>query len=159
MVLVDRGTAGSPELLAAALDNERALLVGEATYGKGLIQRVFPLPDGGELKLTIGEYLRPTKQHVRRGVGGGIQPDLRCAATPWGGEGAARFPVRPPRRGVDRRRRRVGRRRRRRRPRLAAAALAPALRAPNEAGQFWFTALQYLRMVANQKYRYYVVNE
>ena len=90
VVLVDRGTASSAELLAAALhDNERALLVGEATYGKGLIQRVFPLPDGGELKLTIGEYLRPTKQHVRRGVGGGIQPDLRCAATPWGGEGAA----------------------------------------------------------------------
>ena len=90
MVLVYRGTASSSELLAAELhDNERALLVGEATYGKGLIQRVFPLPDGGELKLTIGEYLRPTKQHVRRGVGGGIQPDLRCAATPWGGEGAA----------------------------------------------------------------------
>ena len=45
------------------------MLVGEATYGKGLIQRVFPLPDGGDgLKLTIGEYLRPTKQHVRRGV-------------------------------------------------------------------------------------------
>ena len=62
---------------------------GENGDGKGLIQRVFPLPDGGELKLTIGEYLRPTKQHVRRGVGGGIQPDLRCAATPWGGEGAA----------------------------------------------------------------------
>ena len=55
------------------------MLVGEHTYGKGLIQRVFPLPDGGALKLTIGEYVRPNQARVQ---GGGLEPDLLCAASP-----------------------------------------------------------------------------
>ena len=44
-VLIDRGTASSAELFAAALhDNKRATLIGEASFGKGLIQRVYSLP-------------------------------------------------------------------------------------------------------------------
>jgi len=81
VVLVDRGTASSAELFAAALhDNGRALIMGEPTLGKGLIQRTFSLRNGGLLKLTIGEYLRPNKQRVVKGVG--LEPDLSCVATP-----------------------------------------------------------------------------
>ena len=81
IVLVNHGTASSAELFAAALhDNERALLMGESTYGKGLIQRVFPLANGGALKLTIGEFLRPNQKGLTHGVG--IQPDRTCEATP-----------------------------------------------------------------------------
>ena len=81
IVLVNHGTASSAELFAAALhDNERALLMGESTYGKSLIQRVFPLANGGALKLTIGEFLRPNQKGLTHGVG--IQPDRTCEATP-----------------------------------------------------------------------------
>lgn len=87
VVLINRGTASSAELFAAALrDNGRGTLIGEHSFGKGLIQRVFPLPDGGALKLTIGEYMRPNKARVEPGVG--LQPDVMCAATPHTG-GAA----------------------------------------------------------------------
>ena len=79
VVLVDRGTASSAELFAAALhDNGRGVLVGENTFGKGLIQRVFPMPNGGALKLTIGEYLRPNKAKVEPGIG--LLPDVHCDA-------------------------------------------------------------------------------
>ena len=79
VVLVDRGTASSAELFAAALhDNGRGVLMGENTFGKGLIQRVFPMPNGGALKLTIGEYLRPNKAKVEPGIG--LLPDVHCDA-------------------------------------------------------------------------------
>ena len=54
------------------------------TYGKGVIQRVYPLPNGGALKLTIGEYLTPNQQHITHGVG--LTPDVACAATPSNGD-------------------------------------------------------------------------
>ena len=83
IVLVDSGTASAAELFAAALrDNGRATLLGENTFGKGLIQRVYPLPNGGALKLTIGEYLTPKHEHIKHGVG--LKPDLMCSATPQG---------------------------------------------------------------------------
>ena len=85
VVLVDEGTASSAELFAAALrDNGRAVLLGQHTFGKGLIQRVFPLPNGGALKLTIGEYLTPRHEHITQGVG--LQPDVACQAVPSDGD-------------------------------------------------------------------------
>lgn len=103
VLLIDRGTASSAELFAAALhDNGRALLLGEPSFGKGLIQRTFALPNGGALKLTIGEYLRPNMQRVEFGIG--LQPDYHCVATPAAGQvdecmaRAARLTVRGTRR-------------------------------------------------------------
>jgi len=92
VVLVNEGTASSAEVFASALrDNGRAIaLVGTKTYGKGLIQHNFDMPDGGVLRLTIAEYLTPKLRHVthvggaqfdpRTGdrVGGGIYPDIPC---------------------------------------------------------------------------------
>ena len=92
VLLVNEGTASAAELFASALhDNGRLVaLVGTKTYGKGLIQHTFPLPDGGGLRLTVAEYLTPTLHHVTTVgnarfdpitgdfVGGGIRPDLYC---------------------------------------------------------------------------------
>ncbi|GAB5033698.1 peptidase s41 [Nannochloropsis oceanica] len=67
VVLVNKGSASSSETFAAALhDNDRAWLVGERTFGKSLIQHLFPLPDGGALKLTVAEYLTPKQRHLAR---------------------------------------------------------------------------------------------
>src|ERR1700677_37727 len=60
-VLVNRGTAGPAELVAAALlDNKRADLVGEKTFGEGAQQKTFDLPDGAALILTVAKYESPS---------------------------------------------------------------------------------------------------
>jgi len=60
VVLVDGRTASAAEILAAALaDNRRAVVVGSATLGKGLVQTILPLPDGGELFVTWSRVIAP----------------------------------------------------------------------------------------------------
>lgn len=60
VVLVDGATASAAEVLAAALqDRGRAVVVGSSTFGKGVVQTVDPLPDGGELFLTWSRLLAP----------------------------------------------------------------------------------------------------
>ncbi len=60
VVLVDGGTASAAEVLAAALgDRGRAVIVGSSTFGKGVVQTIDPLPDGGELFLTWSRILAP----------------------------------------------------------------------------------------------------
>jgi carboxyl-terminal processing protease len=73
VVLVNSGTASSSEILAGALqDNGRALLVGEKTFGKGLIQSLFELPDGAGLAVTVAKYETPSHKDINKL---GIQPD------------------------------------------------------------------------------------
>jgi carboxyl-terminal processing protease len=61
VVLVDRGTASASEIVSGALqDLDRALIVGETTFGKGLVQNVFPLRGHGALKLTTARYYTPS---------------------------------------------------------------------------------------------------
>ncbi|KAK4536500.1 hypothetical protein CDCA_CDCA08G2525 [Cyanidium caldarium] len=80
-VLVNRGSASSSEVLAVALhDNQRARLIGTWTFGKGRVQRYFPLQDSSALVLTIGEYLSPQRNHIRAGQG--VPADEFCAAAP-----------------------------------------------------------------------------
>jgi carboxyl-terminal processing protease len=60
VVLVDGGTASAAEVLAAALaDRGRAVVIGSSTFGKGVVQTIDPLPDGGELFLTWSRMLAP----------------------------------------------------------------------------------------------------
>lgn len=60
IVLVNGGTAGPAEITAAALaDNKRAELVGDHTFGEGVESKVFPLPSGGALVLTVAKYAAP----------------------------------------------------------------------------------------------------
>ncbi len=73
VVLVNRGTASASEILAGALqDNNRALLLGEQTFGKGLIQSLFELPDGAGLAVTVAKYETPNHHDIHKL---GIKPD------------------------------------------------------------------------------------
>ena len=65
VVLVNRGTAGAAELVAAAiLDNKRGDLVGEKTFGEGSQQKTFELPDGGAVILSIAKYASPSGKKI-----------------------------------------------------------------------------------------------
>jgi carboxyl-terminal processing protease len=73
VVLVNQGSASASEILAGALqDNQRALLVGEKTFGKGLIQSLFELPDGAGLAVTVAKYETPNHTDINKL---GIMPD------------------------------------------------------------------------------------
>ncbi len=74
IVLVDRNTASASEILASALqESGTALIVGEKTYGKGVIQNVYRLSDGSFLKLTTNTYLSREYNEIN---GIGINPDV-----------------------------------------------------------------------------------
>lgn len=80
IVLVNQGTASASEILAGALqDNGRAQLVGEKTFGKGLIQSLFNLSDGSGLAVTIAKYETPNHHDINRQ---GIVPDVSIALEP-----------------------------------------------------------------------------
>ena len=67
VLLVDGNTASASEILAAALqDNDRAIIVGEKTFGKGLVQTVLDLPDGSGLTLTAARYYTPSGRSIQR---------------------------------------------------------------------------------------------
>ena len=73
VVLIDENSASASEILSSALkDNKRAVLVGTTTYGKGLVQKVFALPNKSGMNLTIARYLTPKGVDINRK---GIEPD------------------------------------------------------------------------------------
>jgi carboxyl-terminal processing protease len=75
VVLVDRYSASSAEVVAAALhDNGRAKVVGEPTYGKAVVQSIDPLAGGGALALTTARYFTPDGKDISRV---GVRPDVR----------------------------------------------------------------------------------
>ena len=74
VVLTNKGTASASEILAGALqDNGRAMLVGEKTFGKGLIQSLFDLSDGSGLAVTVAKYETPNHIDINKQ---GIIPDV-----------------------------------------------------------------------------------
>ena len=85
VVLVDRGTASAAEIVTGALqDRGRAKVVGTHTYGKGVFQEIEPLPNGGALDFTVGEYFTPSGHNLGGGgvrEGAGIQPDVHAATS------------------------------------------------------------------------------
>jgi len=74
VVITNHGTAGPAELVAAALlDNKRAELVGEKTFGEGAQQKTFELPDGGALILSVAKYQSPLGKKLQdEGVTPGV---------------------------------------------------------------------------------------
>ena len=67
VVLVDGDTASASEVIAGALqDNDRAVIVGQRTFGKGLVQSVVDLPQGGGLTLTTAKYYTPSGRSIQR---------------------------------------------------------------------------------------------
>jgi carboxyl-terminal processing protease len=75
VVLVNRGTAGPAELLAAALkENGRAEMIGERTYGVGSVQKIIPLDDGSALLLSVAKYYTPGGKAIQdNGLTPGVQ--------------------------------------------------------------------------------------
>lgn len=74
VVLVNQGTASASEILAGALqDNGRAKILGETTFGKGLIQSLFQLSDGSGMAITVAKYETPKHRDIHKL---GIKPDL-----------------------------------------------------------------------------------
>ncbi len=73
-LLVDRRSASSSEILAGALqDNHRAVIIGELTYGKGLVQRQFKLPDDSVIRITVSRYFTPSGRQIQRAYDEGLQ--------------------------------------------------------------------------------------
>ena len=73
VTLVNKGTASASEILAGALqDNERSKLIGEQTYGKGLIQSLKSLSEDSGIAITVASYLTPNGNNIQ---GRGIVPD------------------------------------------------------------------------------------
>ena len=76
-VLVDGDTASAAEIVAGAVQDDKAgTLVGTRTFGKGLVQETFALPDGGAIKLTTARYLTPAGRDIDKV---GITPDVVVA--------------------------------------------------------------------------------
>ncbi len=74
VILINGGTASAAEITAGAIrDHEMGILIGEQSFGKGVIQQLFNYADGSGLKLTIGEYKTPNGQAVQ---GVGLTPDI-----------------------------------------------------------------------------------
>ncbi len=80
VVLVDRASASSAEVVAAALrDHRRAVLVGERTFGKALVQSIDPLRSGGALELTVAHYYTPAGADISQV---GLVPDIHAVDRP-----------------------------------------------------------------------------
>lgn len=79
IVLINEGSASASEILAGALkDNKAATLMGTKSYGKGSVQQIIPLSDGGELKVTIARWYRPNGENIDKK---GIKPDVEVKMT------------------------------------------------------------------------------
>jgi carboxyl-terminal processing protease len=77
VLLVNSGSASGAEIVAGALkDLNRALLVGETTFGKGSVQTVIQLPDGSALRLTTAKYYTPGKQLINEK---GVTPNIKAS--------------------------------------------------------------------------------
>ena len=71
VVLVNRNTASAAEIISGALqDHDRALIVGETTFGKGLVQTVFPISENAGLALTTYHYYTPSGRLIQRNYNG-----------------------------------------------------------------------------------------
>ena len=74
IVLINNGSASASEILAGALkDHKRAVILGESSYGKGSVQSIIPLKNGGGMRLTISKYYLPSGKSISEV---GVTPDI-----------------------------------------------------------------------------------
>ncbi|MBU3810785.1 MAG: S41 family peptidase [Candidatus Niameybacter stercoravium] len=80
VVLVNERSASASEVLSGALkDHNRAILVGNRTFGKGIVQTIMPLTDGSAIKVTTSQYFTPSGVCIQ---GEGIEPDYKVDLAP-----------------------------------------------------------------------------
>ena len=74
VVLINNGSASASEIFAGALkDHKRAIILGESSYGKGSVQSIIPLRNGGGIRLTISKYYLPSGKSISEV---GVSPDI-----------------------------------------------------------------------------------
>ncbi len=74
IVLINGGSASASEIVAGALkDHKRAIILGENTYGKGSVQSIIPLSDGGGIRITVSKYYLPSGDSISEV---GVTPDI-----------------------------------------------------------------------------------
>ena len=74
IVLINNGSASASEIFAGALkDHKRAIILGENSYGKGSVQSIIPLRNGGGMRLTISKYYLPSGKSISEV---GVTPDI-----------------------------------------------------------------------------------
>lgn len=75
-ILINQGSASASEILAGAIqDNDRGLIIGRRSFGKGLVQEHLSLPDQSALRLTVARYFTPTGRSIQKPYGDGVQYD------------------------------------------------------------------------------------
>lgn len=80
VVLVNKGSASASEILAGALaDHDRAVLIGEKTFGKGSVQEAIDLGEGAGLHVTVAKWVLPGGEWIN---GKGIEPTIKIENTP-----------------------------------------------------------------------------
>mgnify|MGYP003685479141 FL=1 len=79
VVLINNGSASASEIFAGALkDHKRAIILGENSYGKGSVQSIIPLRNGGGMRLTISKYYLPSGKSISEV---GVTPDILIEET------------------------------------------------------------------------------
>ena len=74
IVLINQGSASASEIFAGALkDHKRAIILGENSYGKGSVQTIIRLKNGGGIRLTVSKYYLPSGQSISQV---GVSPDI-----------------------------------------------------------------------------------
>ena len=74
IILINNGSASASEIFAGALkDHKRAIILGENSYGKGSVQSIIPLANGGGIRLTISKYYLPSGKSISEV---GVTPDI-----------------------------------------------------------------------------------
>ena len=74
VILINNGSASASEIFAGALkDHKRAIILGENSYGKGSVQSIIPLRNGGGMRLTISKYYLPSGKSISEV---GVTPDI-----------------------------------------------------------------------------------
>ncbi len=73
VVMIDEESASSSEILAGAIqDNDRGMIVGRRSFGKGLVQREIPYPDGSAIRLTVARYYTPSGRSIQKPYDHGV---------------------------------------------------------------------------------------